>query len=557
MVKLLKDWDREAEFNESVSLKEREYVDDKYVLNSKESMNMEDDLRGIYVDDSLDILEDELSTQGFEYYDEGQCIEPKDCGYRIWVNGTFKVTIYYGLDDNIVFNIYVKEKDHMMEGVVSTKTRHRKLRKEDINENSTKIASKESLVKESPMDYLDTTTRDVIDKMEQLGYTGSGKPIMFDGKPMGYWSKTYFTDKKTSSGIEVYIDPFDGSVEVQEFEYEVDTEDLTDICPVKTVRNSNDVLKIDRWAKAAKKHSYSLNYESIGHDRYDPNVEARFMDYSDRYSDMPDLYDLYAANKGLPVSEFIKDARNGGFSKAEIDAFIRDNGITGKMCEGCGKKKKKGTRKLKEGSNFDNVTDAIDYYYGEWLYGNISYNGIADELAGLGHSERFIDSVLDGITQLYDDQERYDYEHDYYDESVNRSIKESYGDNTLYCVVGFNDNKMQSTNFGNATLVAFDNLTNAEDFESLIYDYTKNAEWDDELDSEYFDVTGGYVDDGDDYLSEYRCVGCYTVPVHDILNARNYDPNIIPGKEVVILNQKDLYDQSTIILCNIPDRFYR
>ena len=107
------------------------------------------------------------------------------------------------------------------------------------------------------------------------------------------------------------------------------------------------------------------------------------------------------------------------------------------------------------------------------------------------------------------------------------------------------------------TLVAFDNLANAKEFESLIYDYMKNAEWDDELDSEYFDVTGGYVDDGDDYLSEYRCVGCYTVPVQDILNARNYDPNIIPGKEVVILNQKDLYDQSAMILCNIPDRFYR
>ncbi len=94
---------------ESVSLKEREFVDDKYVLSSKESMNMEDDLRGIYLDDSLDILEDELSGEGFEYYDGGQCILPKDCGYRIWVNGTFKVTIYYGLDDNIVSDIYVNE----------------------------------------------------------------------------------------------------------------------------------------------------------------------------------------------------------------------------------------------------------------------------------------------------------------------------------------------------------------------------------------------------------------------------------------------------------------
>lgn len=139
---------------------------------------------------------------------------------------------------------------------------------------------------------------------------------------------------------------------------------------------------------------------------------------------------------------------------------------------------------------------------------------------------------------------------------IKLSVSESYSDSTLYCVVGFDDDKMQSTNFGNATLVAFDNLATAKDFESLIYDYMKNAEWDDELDPECFGVTGGYFD-GDDYLSEYRCVGCYTVPVQDILNARNYDPNIIPGKEVVILNQKDLYDQSVMFLCNIPDRFYR
>lgn len=275
--------------------------------------------------------------------------------------------------------------------------------------------NKRLTIKESPMDYLDSEKRAIIDKLESLGYHGT-KPIKFGGSILIMYSKTYWTDKKTSSGLEIYVDPLEGDVTVQEFEHEVDTEDLTDLCPVKYVTSANDVLKIDRWAKTAKKHSYSLNYESVGYDRYDSNVEARFMDIGDTYNDMPDLYDLYAANKGLPVSEFIKDARDGGFSRTEIDAFLKDNGITGKVCEDCGTKKKKGSRKLKEGSNFDNVTDAIDYYYGKWLYDDISYNGIADELAGLGHSERFIDAVLDGITQLYDDQERYDYEHDYYDE---------------------------------------------------------------------------------------------------------------------------------------------
>lgn len=197
--------------------------------------------------------------------------------------------------------------------------------KDYVKRINDKLNKKESLsrkiaVKESPMDYLDTTTRSIIDKMEQLGYTGSRKPIMFDGKPMGYWSKTYFTDKKTSSGIQVYIDPFDGSVEVQEFEYDVDTEDLTDICPVKNVVSSNDVIKIDRWAKAAKKHSYSLNYESLGYDRYDPNVEADFMEPGNLYDDMPeteyntdDTFEFY-------VSYCMNNCGNEGIAREYLES---------------------------------------------------------------------------------------------------------------------------------------------------------------------------------------------------------------------------------------------
>jgi len=122
MIKLYKSDDR-------ASLKEREYVDDVYTVVSKESMNMEDDLRGIYVDDSLDALEDELSAEGFEYYDEGICIAPADCLYRIWKNDKYKIFIYFGNDDNIVYNIYVKEKDTTLESVCYRK---RKLREQDV-----------------------------------------------------------------------------------------------------------------------------------------------------------------------------------------------------------------------------------------------------------------------------------------------------------------------------------------------------------------------------------------------------------------------------------------
>lgn len=114
---------------------------------------------------------------------------------------------------------------------------------------------KRRTIKESTMDYLDTNERAIVDKLEQLGYRGS-KPIKFDGKLMGYWDKVYYTDKKSSSGVQIYIDPFDGSVEVQEFVNDIDEENLTDLCPVKKVRSPQDVVKIDRWAKGIEKAKY-------------------------------------------------------------------------------------------------------------------------------------------------------------------------------------------------------------------------------------------------------------------------------------------------------------
>lgn len=153
-----------------------------------------------------------------------------------------------------------------------------------INERG---VSESTNMKESPMDYLDSEKRAIIDKLESLGYSGT-KPINFGGSVLIMYSKTYWTDKRTSSGLEIYIDPLEGDVTVQEFEHEVDTEDLTDLCPVKYVTSANDVLKIDRWARQAKKHEYSLNYESIRYDRYDPNVEAQFMNPGNLYDDMPE-----------------------------------------------------------------------------------------------------------------------------------------------------------------------------------------------------------------------------------------------------------------------------
>ena len=134
-------------------------------------------------------------------------------------------------------------------------------------------------------------------------------------------------------------------------------------------------------------------------------------------------------------------------------------------------------------------------------------------------------------------------------------LKENYLP-ALYCVVGFDDNSIQSYNGGNATLVTFNSLGDAEDFVDLLRQHNKDASWDDEIDPEEFDVTGGYLDDFD-YLTDLGCEGCYTASISDILNADEHDVNIIPGYEVVILNKQDLYDKDVMYLYNIPDKYYK
>lgn len=102
---------------------------------------------------------------------------------------------------------------------------------------------------------LSTKQREIINALEELGYRGS--LTRFFSKIIGSWTKVYDTDKSTSSGVEITVD-LDGKVTVQEFVYAVDEEDLTDLSPVKIVKSSTDVKKLDSWAKRIKKHDISL-----------------------------------------------------------------------------------------------------------------------------------------------------------------------------------------------------------------------------------------------------------------------------------------------------------
>lgn len=127
------------------------------------------------------------------------------------------------------------------------------LRKRKIQK--VKNGNKSKTFNESLFDYLDERTWSIVDELERRGYR-SGKPIRFGGKLLVDYTKVYDTDKRTMSGVEITIDPLEGDVKVQEFSEGIDTEDLTDLCPVDFVETSTDVQKIDNWAKRIKKHSY-------------------------------------------------------------------------------------------------------------------------------------------------------------------------------------------------------------------------------------------------------------------------------------------------------------
>lgn len=118
-----------------------------------------------------------------------------------------------------------------------------------------KNGNKSKTFNESLFDYLDERTWGIVDELERRGYR-SGNPIRFGGKLLVDYTKVYDTDKKTMSGVEITIDPLEGDVKVQEFSEGIDTEDLTELCPVDFVQTATDVQKIDNWAKRIKKHSY-------------------------------------------------------------------------------------------------------------------------------------------------------------------------------------------------------------------------------------------------------------------------------------------------------------
>lgn len=117
---------------------------------------------------------------------------------------------------------------------------------------------------------------------------------------------------------------------------------------------------------------------------------------------------LYITKNGDPYeAEFYK------YRDGEYELYLHNIHPTKREDESITRSKR---NKLVEKSNFDTVEKAIRYYYPKWYYDDMSVNDIFDSLEKLGHSQDFIDAVIDGITAKYENEE--DYELDDYDECL-------------------------------------------------------------------------------------------------------------------------------------------
>ena len=134
----------------------------------------------------------------------------------------------------------------------------------------------------------------------------------------------------------------------------------------------------------------------------------------------------------LPISHFVDLAKKKGLSKItkalnnlqvwnkkknpELSKWAGDMiDKVSKRMENQEKKESiiRNSRINESGRPFDCVTDAVDYYYRNWVNGFVSNEEIRMDLKKKHYSDDFIDNVFETISDRYEDEERYDYEHDY------------------------------------------------------------------------------------------------------------------------------------------------
>ena len=106
---------------------------------------------------------------------------------------------------------------------------------------------------ESLKEGLDSDCYELTNALKKLGYT-CGEPFDVFGKKMCSCSKFYDRGNgEYGDGIEVSIDPCDGTVELRDYylddDLELCDENITRMCPVRKALTADDISKIDRWVK--------------------------------------------------------------------------------------------------------------------------------------------------------------------------------------------------------------------------------------------------------------------------------------------------------------------
>lgn len=118
------------------------------------------------------------------------------------------------------------------------------------------------------------------------------------------------------------------------------------------------------------------------------------------------------------TAKTVDEARRRVSSKGYVTSVEEIESLTNPYDESKTRSKR---NKLMEKSNFDDTEKAINYFYKSWKYDGLTFKSIYTQLKRLGHSQDFIDAVLDGITERYEKEE--DYELDDYDD-IEESIQE-------------------------------------------------------------------------------------------------------------------------------------
>lgn len=222
--------------------------------------------------------------------------------------------------------------------------------KDYVKRINDKLNTKESLVKESILqeedDYwwaqIPSDLVDVVKEMERLGWEGVGYTTTgVDYCISATDSNRPELDYEMCVSIQEYDDAVSLSkyVDIYDWDKEKEVSRVPNSSGVSEMYTVDDVRKFTNWFNALanggnRGSNVRLNRESLGYDRYDPNVEAQFMELNNLYDDIPDedptqddvfeFYVSYCMNNCRNEEEARKYLEYENLPESFIDSIIEE-----------------------------------------------------------------------------------------------------------------------------------------------------------------------------------------------------------------------------------------